>query len=169
MVRTPSLRLINSHISLAPTLTLSLQPSKLSFANPLRPNIPTTGEQPPHSPFHTPNRPQLPRRGILLCRLIQEIPRRRLPNLDCRPSRRHRQLHPPLPHVLRKHSLCSQRGTSHWRHKRPFHEPILLGMSRTRFVVQREAPVTPCSESRSPAAQGRAEWVYVWLRMGQGS
>lgn len=50
---------------------------------------------------------QFRRRRNILSWYFPRLPRHRHPDLDRRPPRWHCELHPPLPHVLRLHSLLS--------------------------------------------------------------
>lgn len=114
--------------------------------------------------------PQIPRRRNIRQIAVARIPHRRTPNMVHRPTRRHRQLHPHLPHVLCLHRLYCRPQTRHRHHLRSLHRPALLLLHRPRRMVERKAPTASYSQSvDSSDARECAPEMHLLVRVGQGS
>lgn len=79
---------------------------------------------------------QLSWRRDLLGGIIKDLPRHIRPYVGRGSPRRDRQLHTPVPHVLRVHCILRPGPARHWRHQRASAEPVLLGVPGQRVLAQ---------------------------------
>lgn len=117
---------------------------------------------------HTNSQSQIYRRRDIFKGVIARLSHRHRADMVRRPPRRHRELHTPIPHVLRLHRLHRRRQGRHRRHIRAISAADVLGLSRPRGLAQRDAAATFDPKPDSSAAGARPRRLRVLLRMGQG-